>query len=152
MAMYPVELKIQLTPVFHQDPPKGRLQAGNQLIDFVLTETTVFDLQFAAKDSGSLMLEFLNKTDADCDPAQGLDKAIKIDWISFFGISDPRFVWQGIYTPAYPEPWYSQTEPRPAAQIKNVMYLGWNGTWSLDFTVPVFTWIHGTQSHGWLYD
>lgn len=150
--MYPVEIKIQLTPVFHQDPPKGCLQAGNQIVNFVLTDTTVFDLNFVAKDSDSLVLEFLNKTNTDCNPELGLDKAIKIDWISFFGISDPRFVWEGVYTPVYPEPWYSQTKPRPMNQIKNASYLGWNGTWQLDFAVPVFSWIHKVQSHGWLYD
>lgn len=150
--MYPVDIKIQLTPVFHQDPPQGRLRVNSQVIDFVLTESTTFELKVNATDSGSIILEFLNKTDADCDPAQGLDKAIKIDWISFFDISDPRFVWDGVYTPVYPEPWYSQCVPTPGLQIKNASYLGWNGTWQLDFTVPVFTWIHRIQSHGWLYD
>lgn len=149
---YPVELKIQLTPVFHAEPPAGRLVAGDTVIDFVLTETTVFDLSIEAGNAGRLSLEFLNKKDADCDIVKGLDKAIKIDWVSFFDISDPRFVWEGVYQPIYPEPWYSQTLPKPQLQIKNINYMGWNGIWYLDFDVPVFSWIHKIQSHGWLYD
>lgn len=149
---YPVELKIKLTPVFHADPPQGSLLVNNDVVDFVLTEPTIFDMSFDAINSGRLLLNFLNKTDADCNLAAGLDKAIKIDWISFFDISDPRFVWEGVYTPEYPEPWYSQTSPRPQEQIKNTNYLGWNGTWCLNFDVPVFSWIHRVQSHGWLYD
>lgn len=147
-----VRTKIHLTPIWHNDPPCGRLSAGNFVLDFVLTEPREFELNFSAIDSSYLRVEFFNKKDADTIPDQGLDKAIIIDWIEFFGIQDPKFVWEGSYTPVYPEPWYSQAEIKPAATLKNANYLGWNGTWQLDFTVPVFSWIHQQQSHGWLYD
>lgn len=149
---YQVNAKIHLTPVWHADPPRGKLSTNDSVIDFVLTEPQEFELNFNANDNGFIRVEFLNKIDADTIVDQGLDKAIIVDWISFFNISDPKFVWEGVYTPIYPEPWYSQAVEKPAKSLKNSNYLGWNGTWQLDFTVPVFSWIHRMQSHGWLYD
>lgn len=149
---YQVNAKVHLSPVYHADAPVGRITAGEYVVDFVLTEPTTFEIDILVEKPGSISIEFLNKTNDDCIPSLGLDKAIIIDWISFFGISDPKFVWEGVYTPIYPEPWYSQTIDKPAKSIKNSKYLGWNGTWQLDFTVPVFSWIHCVQSHGWLYD
>lgn len=149
---YQVKIAVQLTPVYHNDYPAGRIAAGSKVIDFVLTEPTVFELDIFAETSDRLSIEFLNKTDNDTHLELGLDKAIVIDWISFFGIKDPKFVWDGVYTPVYPEPWYSQAVEKPSKSLKNSNYLGWNGAWQLDFTVPVFSWIHCVQSHGWLYD
>lgn len=151
-SKYRVNLKIHLTPVWHADPPRGKVSAGDLSIDFELTEPRDFELNFTALERSFLRVEFLNKTDADTIQDQGLDKAIVIDWVEFFGIRDPKFVWEGVYTPVYPEPWYSQIESKPADALKNTNYLGWNGVWQLDFTVPIFSWIHQQQSHGWLYD
>jgi hypothetical protein len=77
--------------------------------------------------------------------------AVIIDSVEFFGISDPRFVWAGVYWPEYPEPWLSQQNPSPQAALTNHNYLGWNGVWRLNFDVPVFTWIHKTLGMGWIY-
>jgi hypothetical protein len=76
--------------------------------------------------------------------------AVIIKQVSFFGIADPRFVWLGQYTPVYPEPWHGQQTPTPPATLNNTDYLGWNGVWRLDFSVPVFTWIHQVQNLGWI--
>ena len=31
-------------------------------------------------------------------------------------------------------------------------YVDWNGIWVLDFTVPVYTWLHKVLGLGWIYD
>lgn len=85
------------------------------------------------------------------DPIQ----AIKIANIEINDIASSRFVWQALYRPDYPEPW--ATQQRQGGQdlpleIGMTDYLGWNGRWKLRFSAPVFTWIHGVESLGWIYD
>jgi hypothetical protein len=106
-----------------------------------LTETTDFDLEFnTAADICNLKIEHFNKDDNDPTTA------VIVREISFFGISDPKFVWAGVYYPDYPEHYADKTSP-----LRQQNYLGWNGVYRLDFTVPVFTWMHQTLSMGWIY-
>lgn len=79
------------------------------------------------------------------------DMAVQIDCVEFFGIADPRFVWAGVYSPIYPQPWLSQQHPEPPVHLYKQTYLGWNGTWRLDFSIPVFSWMHQQLGLGWLY-
>lgn len=94
-----------------------------------------------------LTVELHNKTDKDTIVETGQDKAVIIKEIELFGIKSPRFVWQGIYTPNYPEHMIDQPP-----ELKGQNYLGWNGVWRLKFSAPVFTWIHQTENLGWIYD
>ena len=151
---YQVKLAVTLRPVWHSDPPQIKIGVDDVLSDVILTETTTFNFDVDAVDKCKLIIEFLNKTDQDTTPEQNLDKAVVIESIDFFGISDPRFVWSGIYEPTYPELW--ATEQRDLGviltpQLSNTNYLAWNGKWTLTFDVPVFTWIHKVQDLGWIY-
>jgi hypothetical protein len=84
-------------------------------------------------------VEFLNKLPNDTVPGSNLDKAVVIESVSFFGITDPKFAWAGVYHPVDQDPLSAHT------------YLSWNGTWTLRFDVPVFTWMHQVQDLGWIY-
>jgi hypothetical protein len=148
---FPVKLSVTLNPVYHADPPEIRMGINSVGEQFQLTEKRTFVFEFQAEDSACLLIEFVNKIDQDTVPALNLDKAVIIESVSFFGITDSRFVWCGEYTPVYPEPWFSEQHPQPPKVIPSATYLGWNGQWKLGFTVPVFTWIHQIQSLGWLY-
>ncbi len=114
-----------------------------------LTETRKIQLDHSLDDSVShrLAVEFLNKQDTDTDLINNRDKAVVINAIEFFGIESPRFVWAGEYRPTYPT--HMKSQP---AILKYQNYLGWNGVWYLDFTVPIFTWIHQVEDLGWIYD
>lgn len=83
---------------------------------------------------------------------QGLDghSQISLDRLCFFTISDPRFLWTGTYTPEYPEPWASQQINLPKS-YQNFTVLGWNGTWTLEVTHPIFTWMHKKLDLGTIY-
>ena len=123
-----------------------------------LTTTTYYKAVVTNTGCGSvtsntqtLTVELLNKTNDDTRPDSGLDKAVIIESISFFNITDNRFIWLGEYRPEYPEPWYSEQTVRPEPLLKNHTYLSWNGKWTLTFDVPVFTWIHRVQNLGWIY-
>lgn len=155
MVTYPVEISISLSPVLHTEAPEYRIVAENQVLHGYLESTTVFDLSIIAAKKSKITVEFLNKKVSDTVLSQGLDKAVIIDWIKFFSIQDPKFVWLGQYCPEYPEPWASEQKNAGvdlAPALFNTTYLGWNGVWTLEFDVPIFTWIHQVQNHGWLYD
>jgi hypothetical protein len=151
---YPVKIAVTLRPVWHQDPPRIRIGIGNNLTEIALRETVTINFDFESDSQCELIVEFLNKQDIDTVPEQGLDKAVIVENVSFFGISDPKFVWAGVYTPNYPEPWATQQRSQDVVLKQHLTqhnYLSWNGKWRLTFTVPVFTWIHQTQDLGWIY-
>jgi hypothetical protein len=147
---YPVVIDIYLRSVWHDNPPEINIGINDNIERVLLTDNRVFHYEFVATETSVLTVELLNKTDADT--VNGLDKAVVIESVGFFGISDPKFVWAGEYCPDYPEPWYSEQIVKPAPLLKNHTYLCWNGKWTLTFDVPVFTWIHKIQDLGWIYD
>lgn len=145
---YTVQLDVQLKPIWHNNPPEINIGINDDINTVILSDNRLFHYEFNTNKPSVLTVELINKTDADT--VNGLDKAVIIESVSFFGISDPKFAWAGIYKPEYPEPWASQqTDLKPL--LKNHTYLGWNGKWTLTFDVPVFTWIHRVQNLGWIY-
>lgn len=134
---YPVKLKLTLEPVQH---PWVTVKIDQHSTTQQLQTTTDFEFEFSATDQAILTVEHYNKSDQDADTA------VVIKHIEFYGISDPRFVWAGMYYPQYPKHYSDQVPCLPGQG-----YLGWNGVYVLKFQVPVFTWIHHIQSLGWLY-
>ena len=156
MTQHLVNLKIALRPVWHNEPPEISLGIEDNKNIITLTETTEFDLNFECDEGDyTLNIELLNKKDSDTVPEKNLDKAVVIERITMFGISDPKFVWAGVYTPEYPKKWAKEQKKAGVVleqHLTNHNYLGWNGKWTLTFGVPVFTWVHKTQNLGWIYD
>jgi len=151
-TIYPVKLDIHLQSIWHNTPPEINIGINNDIKTIILLENQTFHYDFNADNTSTLTIELLNKTDADTIPDKGLDKAVIIESISFFNITDDRFIWAGEYRPKYPEPWYSEQAVKPEPLLKSHTYLSWNGKWTLTFDVPVFTWIHKIQDLGWIYD
>jgi hypothetical protein len=148
---YSIELDIHLRSIWHDNPPEINIGINNDIKKVILYKDQTFHYEFIADNSSTLTVELLNKIDTDTISDKGLDKAVVIESISFFGISHPKFAWAGVYEPIYPEPWASQqTDLKPL--LKSHTYLGWNGKWTLTFDVPVFTWMHKVQDLGWIYD
>jgi hypothetical protein len=139
-----VKLAVLLTPVTGLAPPEVLISVPGQTVQTALVRPERFEFNFAA-NTGWIQIQMINKAPTD------QHTAVIIDKIEFFGISDPKFVWMGTYTPDYPEPWYSQQQPPPQPQLTNVTYMGWNGAWRLDFDIPVFSWIHQVQNLGWIH-
>jgi len=138
------KIAVTLTPVYDKITPEVFLSVPGYTTREILSSTKTIQLEFNAP-VGWLEVVFMNKPELDHNMAVSVDK------IEFFGISDPRFVWAGVYTPKYPEPWYSQQIEKPPASLPQQNYMGWNGKWRLDFSVPVFTWMHKTMNLGWIY-
>jgi len=149
---YPVKIDIHLRPIWHDNPPEINIGINDDIQRIILRDNQRFHYEFMANNPSTLTVELLNKTNADTRPDKELDKAVVIESVCFFDITDNRFIWLGEYRPEYPEPWYSQQTIRPEPLLKNHTYLSWNGKWTLTFDVPVFTWIHRVQNLGWIYD
>ena len=137
--MYNTRIEIELEPV---GSPEVRIAVGDQVTQ--LTVDSLFIKTFAIdQDAGEITIavELLNKLDLDPDTA------IIVKSISFNGISNPKFAWQGIYYPQYPKHLADQPKSLPGQT-----YLSWNGVYRLAVTVPIFTWMHQTLGLGWVFD
>lgn len=135
---------VTLIPVLGSQVPEVVVSVPGHSQRHSIASPQQIELEFTAS-AGWIEIVFDNK------PQWDHTMAVIVDKIEFFGISDPKFVWAGVYTPDYPEPWYSQQSIKPAEQLLQHHYLGWNGCWRLDFDVPVFTWMHRVLNLGWLY-
>jgi hypothetical protein len=140
-----VKTAVTLTPKYSgTTAPQVLIAVPGKVVRYTLSKQQRVELEFTAP-FGWLEVIFFNKPELDHD------MAVVVDSVEFFGISDPKFVWQGEYRPKYPEPWYSQQLTKPESVLSANNYMGWNGTWRLNFSVPVFTWMHQVQGLGWIY-
>ena len=143
---YPVEMSVTLQPLHHDRPLLTQIGIDGAFVDVNLDGTTTRHFKFVSDGVCRLQIKLIDKRDQE---------AVIIQQVDFFGISDPRFAWAGVYEPEYPEPW--ATEQMNAGiilqpQLSPHTYLGWSGTWTLTFELPVFSWIHKIQGLGWIYD
>lgn len=72
------------------------------------------------------------------------DQMLHIKQIEIDDINIGALVYEGVYTPEYPEPWASQQ--RASGQVlqvsfKNAIRLGHNGTWTFSFESPFYMWL-----------
>lgn len=155
MPIYKTKIDLELDPVWHQDPPEVVVKIGTEWSwSGPLTMPTTFSHSWeSSKSDATLSVEFVNKQDTDT--LGDKDKAVVIKSVRFNDIGSDKLLWQGCYRPRYPEPWYSQQKSAgkhlPECLSAHT-YLGWNGVWTLNFDIPVFTWIHRIEDLGWIYD
>lgn len=149
---YQVHLSILLKPIWVNTPPTIRIGINDKIAEATLDNETWFDYRYtSAATTDKLHIEFYGKTDADTDIINNKDTAVIIDQIKFNGITSPKFAWAGVYIPNYPIH-YIKDNPTAASTLSPATYMGWNGVWTLEFTIPVFTWIHKIEGLGWIYD
>jgi len=72
------------------------------------------------------------------------DQLLHIKGIEIDEIDIGALVYEGVYTPRYPEPWATQqraagTELKES--FKNVTSIGHDGTWVFKFTSPFYMWL-----------
>jgi len=79
------------------------------------------------------------------------DMAVLIERVTFQSVEHDFKIWSR-YIPDYPDIWLQEQKTLgffPAKEIHS-NYLGWNGTWFLDFQTPIYQWIHRRLDLGWL--
>lgn len=149
---YHVDLSVLLKPIWFNNFPNIRIGVNGKLDDVILDKDTWFNYSYNAKATTNILqIELYGKNDNDSDMANNKDTAVVIEQIKFNSITSPKFAWKGVYTPKYPVH-YIENNTTAASTLSPCTYLGWNGIWTLEFTVPVFTWIHKLEDLGWIYD
>ena len=146
MAMtYRVKLAVTLQAIHNDRALSVRIGIDENLTILTFVDSTTVNFEFDAVDTCRLKVELLDKQDQE---------AVIVQDVSFFGITDPKFAWTGVYEPQYPEPWVTEQHNQGVVLKQHLSphtYLGWPGKWTLTFDVPVFTWIHRVQNLGWIY-
>lgn len=145
-----VDIAFDILPTAQDVPPAMTIRLDNDVLwDGKLHSGKTFAFSpCLVKGPHYLEIELHSKSDAD--PVQSLT----ITNFSLGQIHSPRFVWQAVYRPRYPEPWASQQQATGidlCFELHNTNHLGWNGVWRLEFTAPIFTWIHQVENLGWIY-
>ena len=72
------------------------------------------------------------------------DQLLNIKSIDIDEIDIGVLVYEGVYTPQYPEPWATQQQSAGKElpkSFKNVNKIGHNGTWSLQIKSPFYMWL-----------
>ena len=72
------------------------------------------------------------------------DQLLHIKRIEIDEIDIGALVYEGVYTPKYPEPWASQQIKDGIdlkTSLRNVTAMGFNGTWKLKFSSPFYMWL-----------
>ena len=134
---YSVSVRILLRTV---NSPRCRITVMGQTKDLTVNGDTWVEFILEGHGAGTLNIEHYDKRDSDPTTA------LIVEQIQFNEITDPKFVWAGVYYPIYPK------HMTDASELKSHNYLSWNGSWTLEFTLPIYTWIHKTLDLGWVYD
>ena len=72
------------------------------------------------------------------------DQLLHIKYISIDEIDIGALVYEGEYTPEYPEPWATQQRESGNElkdSFKNVTEMGFNGEWKFKFGSPFYMWL-----------
>jgi hypothetical protein len=132
MKKHEVRISVLLEPI---GSPMIRVSCGgNTKTMRSFNSQSWIDFKFEQEDGPArLSVELFDKLPHDSTTAV-IVKQIKLNDIEHL-----QNTYQGMYYPHNME-------------SKRDTYLAWNGVWTLDFTVPVYTWMHKTQGLGWIYD
>jgi hypothetical protein len=112
-------------------------------VDLNEIEYFEFDADLVEGDN-SLDITFLNKinndTVLDVDGNIVNDMLLTINSVEVDEIDLGNLIWTAsAYRPIYPAV-YAATQALES-ELKNCVNLGWNGTWSLPFSVPFYIWL-----------
>ena len=72
------------------------------------------------------------------------DQLLHIKSINIDEIDIGALVFDGVYTPTYPEPWATQQRESGndlRDSFKNVTSMGFDGEWRFSFTSPFYMWL-----------
>lgn len=149
MRKYSTDVEVTLSPVNSSNPPEVTVSLFDQTVTLVVTEEVTILFTAELDDcTKKLVIGFYGKSNSDTGENE---KAVIIKEIRLNGILTEKAIELSNYTPVYPEPWLSEQASPPKKVLAGVDYLGWNGTWEIEFSIPVFTWIHQVEHLGWIH-
>tara|TARA_R100001377_G_scaffold577_1_gene585 strand:- start:345 stop:827 length:483 start_codon:yes stop_codon:yes gene_type:complete len=155
MATEKLKFKLEIHATMWDKPPVAEVLINNksyfkdditatedkpQVIEFEHEFEEGVDHELTIKRSGKINNQTIVNDKGDLLKDQLLNiKGIEIDEIDLGAL-----VFEGVYTPEYPEPW--ATEQKEAGielkkSFKNVTQMGHNGTWRFKFSSPFYMWL-----------
>ncbi len=155
MATEKLKFKIELYATMWNKPPHAEIMINDKsffkgditgteekpnIIEFEQERVEGEESSLSIHRSGKGKYETVVNDKGDILKDQLLNiKSIEIDEIDIGAL-----VYEGVYTPDYPEPW--ATQQRDAGVVlektsKNVTQMGHNGVWTFSFTSPFYMWL-----------
>lgn len=132
MKFYPIRVEVLLEPVGY---PTVEVVCNNQVKTMRLFREPSWTSFEFEQTAGPLQLTVEHR---DRDPKDGVT-AVEVKAVKINGIESPKILYQGLYYPT-------------GMPVRRTTYIDFNGVWVLDFSAPVYTWLHQTLSLGWIYD
>ena len=155
MATEKLKFKLGLHATMWDRPPHAEILIGDKshfkgditgtedkpdVIEFEQEFTEGEKIELIIKRSGKLAYQTVINDKGDLLKDQLLHiKSMEIDEIDIGAL-----VYEGVYTPKYPEPWATQQREAGVElpeSFKNVNCIGHNGTWVFKFTSPFYMWL-----------
>ena len=155
MATEKLKFKLELYATMWDKPPVAEIRLNSKTYfksEITGTEQapTVIELEAELTEDSeyNLIIERSgkDKTQTVLDEQGNIskDQLLHIKNIQIDEIDIGALVYEGVYTPEYPEPW--ATQQHEAGQdlrdsFKNVTKMGFNGEWKLTFSSPFYMWL-----------
>lgn len=131
MKQFSVRISVLLEPV---GTPDVVVTCGPECKELIITQPTWLQFDYTAPAGpDKLTVEHRNRKSND-----GVTSVI-VSKVKFNFVNCDKATYHGMY---YPN----------GKESRRTTYVNWNGVWVLDFTVPVYTWVHQIQGLGWIYD
>jgi len=155
MATEKLKFKLELYATMWDKPPVAEIKLNSKsyfkseiigkeenptVIEFEaeLTEGSEYNLIIERSGKGKNQTVINEKGDILKDQLLHI-KTIEVDEIDIGAL-----VYEGEYTPKYPEPWATQQRESGndlKDSFKNVTKMGFNGTWNFKFESPFYMWL-----------
>ena len=154
MATEKLKVKLELYATMWDQPPHAEILIGSKSYfdgDITSTEDKPTLIEFEAElDSGSaynLIIDRSGKSKNQTVMNQNKivrDQLLHIKSIEIDEIDIGALVYEGVYTPEYPEPWAQQQRSQGIKlqeTFKNVTAMGHDGKWKFKFESPFYVWL-----------
>ena len=155
MATEKLKFKLELYATMWDRPPHVEILVDDESYfsqDITSTEdkpTIIeFEKEFTEGDKCELIIKRTGKVKGQSVVNEKgdilKDQLLHIKGIEIDEIDIGALVYEGVYTPQYPEPWASQQRQAGVElqeSFKNVTAIGHNGTWQFKFASPFYMWL-----------
>jgi hypothetical protein len=155
MATEKLKIKLELYATMWDKPPHAEIMIGDKSHftgDITGTEgkpdVIEFEHEFTEGEKCELIINRSNKVKGQTVVNENgdvlKDQLLHIKRIEIDEIDLGAMVYEGVYTPDYPEPWASQQRQAGVElqqSFKNVTAIGHDGTWSFKFESPFYMWL-----------
>ena len=155
MATEKLKFKLELYATMWDKPPHAEILINDQSVskkDITGTEDKPdlieFEYELEEEKQYNLIIKRSGKSSSQTvinEKGDILkDQLLNIKRIEIDEIDIGALVYEGVYTPEYPEPWATQQREAGndlTASFKNVTKIGHNGEWQFTFSSPFYMWL-----------